>query len=286
MLKKISKEPLVHFLIAGFLLFIYFNFCSTKEFADNTIVINKTDLLDFMQFQSKAFNAKVFEEKLAQFSASEKQQLLDNYTRDEVLYRTALDLGLDQNDFVIKRRIIQKMEFILDDFDASTVEISEDSLRIYYKKHQDRYFRDAYYTFTHIFFHHDKNGAERAKAFSQSLVNRQLTAAESLPHGDRFLYHRNYSEKTTNFLENQFGQKFTEALTMLDAKEKNWQGPIPSAHGYHLIKLLNKQEAALPEFSAVVTSVQTDYLNDLKKRHKEKQIQRLITQYKIIDHVE
>ncbi len=283
MLKKITKEPLVHFLLAGFLLFVYFKISGRDSGLENTITINKETLLNFMQFQSKAFNKDVFDAKFEQFSETEKQQLLKNYIQEEALYREAVKLGLDQNDFVIKRRIVQKMEFILDDFDESLVTISQDSLQAYYQQHQQRYFQPAQYTFAHIFFKKGTNeaGLKRATAFMQSAKHQNLSTTESLPFGDRFLYHRNYAEKTSNFLESQFGTSFTQALAKMEATGTKWQGPIASDHGWHWIKLTHQSTPAFSELSAIQSTVRADYLGYLKQQHKQAQIERLIKDYRV-----
>ena len=283
MFKKITKEPLVHFLLAGFLLFVYFKFSGRDSGLENTITINKETLLNFMQFQSKAFNKEVFDAKFDQFSETEKQQLLKNYIQEEALYREAVNLGLDQNDFVIKRRIVQKMEFILDDFDASTITIAPDSLQAYYQQHQQRYFQPAQFTFAHIFFKKGINeaGLKRATVFMQSAKHQNLSTTESLPFGDRFLYHRNYAEKTSNFLESQFGIPFTQALEKMEATETKWQGPISSEYGWHWIKLTHQSTAAFSELEAIPSTVKTDYLGYLKQQHKQEQIERLVKAYKV-----
>ena len=142
---------------------------------------------------------------MAQYSEKEKQQLIQNYVQEEALYREAVKLGLDQNDFVIKRRVIQKMEFMLNDFDEAAVSVSEDSLQAYYKQHKQRYFQPEQFTFTHIFFKNNngQKALDKANAFMKLARHRNLSTAESLPFGDRFLYHRNYAEKDKQFLESQ-----------------------------------------------------------------------------------
>lgn len=279
-----AKEPLVHFLLAGFLLFVYFKIAGGNAGLENTISINKESLLNFMQFQSKAFNKAVFDAKFEQFSETEKQQLLKNYIQEEALYREAVKLGLDQNDFVIKRRIVQKMEFILDDFDASMVTVSQDSLEAYYQQHQQRYFQPAQYTFAHIFFKKGKNndGLKRAEEFMQSNKYKKLSTTKSLPYGDRFLYHRNYAEKGISFLESQFGASFTKAIAKMEATETKWQGPIPSDHGWHWIKLIHQSTAAYTELSDIQTIVKADYLGYLKQQHKAQQIAQLVEEYKVL----
>ena len=283
MLQRILKEPLLHFLFVGFLLFVYFRYYSPNSGAEDTIIVHKENLLNFMQFQSKAFNKAVFSEKLAQFSEKEKAQLINNYIKDEALYREALKLGLDQNDFVIKRRIIQKMEFLLDDFEDSTVSINVDSLQSFYAKNKHRYFQDAQFTFSHIFFKDDKiaSAIDRATAFMAKPAHQKISASESLQHGDRFLYHRNYSEKTLNFLENQFGKEFGALLTNLSTDKSKWQGPIRSMHGQHLILLRDKSAAQIPSLESIYSTVKTDYIGHLKKQHKQGQIDQLIKDYSV-----
>jgi hypothetical protein len=284
MFKKISKEPLVHFLLVGFLLFVYFKSCSNEVIADDTIIVNENQLLDFMQYQSKAFNRELFEKKFQQFSEAEKARLIQDYTKDEALYRAAIALGLNQNDFVIKRRIIQKMEFILDDFDVSTVQVDADSLTAFFEAHKHRYFEAPQYSFSHIFFDGNKvNAAQRATVFLKKANNQTLTINESLPFGDRFLYHRNYSEKTGSYLESQFDLPFTEALATLAVDKTKWQGPISSKHGQHLIKLFHKAVATIPPLEEIRTTVKKDYITYLKKRHKENQIEKLIASYKVVN---
>lgn len=283
MFKKVIKEPLVHFLLAGFMLFVYSKSCSRGSILEHTITVDKEAMLNYMQFQSKAFNRAVFEEKFDQFSEKERQQLIQTYIRDEVLYKEAVKLGLDQNDFVIKRRVIQKMEFILNDFDESNVLISEDSIQAYYSKHSERYFQQAHYTFTHIFFKKNSryDAMKRAVLFMQKEQNKSLSTAESLAHGDRFLYHRNYAEKTIQFLESQFGDDFTEALKELEVNKNKWQGPILSEHGYHLVKLIDASTSKLTDLKEIHSTVKADYLVYLKQQHKKDQINQLVKSYNI-----
>jgi len=283
MLKKILREPLVHFLVAGFFLFVYFKSCSKEYGRADTIVVDRTTLLEFMQYQSKAFQEEIFAAKLEQLTQEEKEQLIQNYIRDEVLYREAVKLGLDQNDYVIKRRIIQKMEFILDDFDPSVVDVSPDSLREYYRQNRERYFQPSQFTFTHIFFKDspEEEALGRASSFMQRKTHQQLTAEESLSYGDRFLYHRNYAEKDSRFLESQFGQTFTLALAQLEPNSKQWQGPIASEHGQHWVMLRHKEKSGIPPLSTVSELVKADYLAFLKQQRKEEQVQDLRTNYQV-----
>ena len=112
-------------------------------------------------------------------------------------------------------------------------------------------------------------------------AHQKLSASESLKYGDRFLYHRNYAEKTSSFLESQFGTAFTQALSKLQPDETAWHGPIPSTHGQHWVQLSHKQEAKVPLLMDIKNVVKMDYLNHLKNQHKQKQVKKLVENYKV-----
>lgn len=287
MFRKFVREPLVHFLFGGFLLFVYFKSCgNSQDLFSEAIHVNKESVLNYYQFQSRAFNNDLFESKFDNIPEEEKTKIINSFIRDEVLFREAVKLGLDQNDFVIKRRIIQKMEFILDDFDKSNIQISIDSLRAYYDKYQERYFDSDRFTFTHIFFKLENDTKESALAKASSFMsnkrNQQLSIEESLKYGDRFLYHRNYIDKDEIYLVEQFGKQFYNKLMNLEANEDIWQGPFLSDHGYHWIKLVNKSNSGFQDFEDISLIVKEDYIIDLKNKHKEKRIRALSEDYKVV----
>ncbi len=281
MLKKIIREPLIHFLVAGFFLFVYFRSCSTGLVREDTILVNEANILEFMQYQSKAFQEETFALKLAELPEVEKEQLVQQYIQDEVLYREAIKLGLDQNDYVLKRRIIQKMEFILDDFDTSEQEVVKDSIEAYFQREQARYFQAANFTFAHVFFKQGQQAEARAKAFMSDSQHQQLSVSASLKFGDRFLYHRNYAAKEGQFLESHFGTEFVGALEQLKMDETRWQGPISSEHGLHWVKLMHKEKAGVPPLSDIQQLVGRDYLDILRTSAKAQKIEDLIGEYTV-----
>ena len=120
---KILKQPLVHFLLGGFGLFILYNAVTPEKEDYKTIVVDKDALLNHLQFNSKAFNNDVFEQRLAQMTDDELQQTIDAYVREEVLYREAMAMGLDQEDYIIKRRMVQKVEFMTEGITDALVEV-------------------------------------------------------------------------------------------------------------------------------------------------------------------
>ncbi len=113
-LKKYYREPLLHFLAMGVFLYalaeLFVDDSSTRD--SYAIDINQASMVRFLQFQNKAFNAELALAKWQSMSPAEKQDLANDYIREEVMYREALNLGLEVDDQIIRRRLIQKIEFI------------------------------------------------------------------------------------------------------------------------------------------------------------------------------
>ena len=77
--------------------------------------------------------------------------LLATLIEEELLAREARALGLDQNDTIVRRRLAQKLTFIVEDT-SRIADPSEDELRRFHSEHAERYRTDPRITFRHIFF--------------------------------------------------------------------------------------------------------------------------------------
>ena len=102
------KEPLVQFLVIGGLLFVgYTVFAPEAEPPREQIVVGALRIQSLEQSFEATWKRPP--------TASERQGLIDDFLVEEVFYREAQNLGLDQDDIVIRRRMRQKMEFLLQD---------------------------------------------------------------------------------------------------------------------------------------------------------------------------
>ena len=129
-MKSFLKEPLVHFLAAGLGLFVLFGIVNRDEpDADpNVVTVDHDTLLTFVQYRIKAFNPTLAEEKLSSLSDDELQRLIDDYVREEVLHREAVALGLGEDDYIIRRRLVQKLEFITEGFAEAGAKVDQAAL--------------------------------------------------------------------------------------------------------------------------------------------------------------
>ena len=231
MFKKLLKEPLVQFLLIALVLLGGERWINAEDYAYDQYLIEVDDqqLLQFMQLRAKTFRPDQAEAALAALGAEERQRLVDDYARDEVLFREAMALNLDNNDQIIRRRLIQKMDYLAQGFYDEAEPLTEQDLRDYYADNQQDYKKAAEATFTHVFISTQNRPSEEAQAMADKLLD-QLNAGQvpfenASRYGERFLYNRNYVNREDDEISSHFGGYFQQAVFALSAGEQ-WQGPV------------------------------------------------------------
>src|SRR5688572_33276496 len=151
-MKKLFREPLVHFCVLGAVIFAL-NAWREKTPETPAARIEVTAVV--------IERLRVgFERQFGQApDAEELRGLVTAHIREEVLCREALALGLDRDDTIVRRRMAQKMEFLTDDL-ASAAEPENAEVRAFFEKNAARYVKPARVTFRHIYFSRDKRGAK------------------------------------------------------------------------------------------------------------------------------
>ena len=263
-MKSFLKEPLVHFLAAGLGLFVLFGIVNRDEpdTDPNVITVDHDALLTFVQYRIKAFNPALAEEKLNSLSDDDLQRLIDDYVREEVLHREAVQLGLDEDDYVIRRRLVQKLEFITEGFAEASADVDQPALRRYFDANKSDYYVEPFVTFTHIFFETEDRLREQAReAAEKKLVelNRKGVPFVDAPqHGDRFLYHVNYVERTPEYVASHFGVPMAKTIFELEPNDFIWKGPFDSPYGVHLVMLTTNEPGREPELAELEGRVRED----------------------------
>lgn len=285
---RFLRDPLLHFLVVGGLLFVAFTIIrGPVPQADDgtTITVDRAKLLTFMQYESAAFDPNYFDREFAALSPQERQALVDKYVREEALFREANALGLKQGDYVIRRRMVQKMLYLIDDAASETFAPSDEELQKYFDAHQDNFRVAPSLTFTHVFVDKEvkhPGGAEQAaKKLETELQAKGATFDDAPKYGDRYPYGQNYVKMTPDYVANQLGPGFAKALMALKPSDREWQGPIKSQFGYHIIMLTEHKPAHLPTLSEVRDQVKDDMLRDRVDSYQKKAVQDLISQYKV-----
>ena len=257
-MKKLYKEPLLHFLIIGALIFVVFSIVNKDEVdvSGNKIVVTAAEIERLSLNWSKKWNRPPTE--------SELKGLVDSYIKEEVYYREALALGLDQNDTILRRRLMQKMEFLTNDL-AELNQPDEIALNTYFLDNQEKYELPPRISFTHIYFSYDKRGAKIVEDAESVLAG--LNVVRAPEKGDSFMMQYDFVQETPFEVERLFGKGFTGELFTLGVN--TWQGPIESGYGLHLVRISEKIDSRMPELAFVIDKVRTDLMFEQKKMMNE-----------------
>lgn len=286
-LSKLLREPLLHFLLVGIGLFVLFEIVGgdAEEFDSRVIDVNRDTLLTFVQFRTRAFEPGAAAARLDAMSSEELERLIDDYVREEALHREAAALGVDKNDYVIKRRMIQSIEFVTNGFVTAAVEVSDDDVEEFYAANRHDYFIEPHVTFAHVFLSaEDRDSAEiadRADALLAELNASQAPFSHAPRYGDRFPYFVNYVERSTEFVTSHFGARMAEALFALEPSDTTWQGPFESAYGLHLVMLARKTEGRYPALNEIAEVVRRDAEREAIATLQEEAIQAIVDTYDV-----
>ena len=285
-MNKIFSEPLFQFLLIALLLLGGERLINAADYADQQyqILVDDQVLLQFMQLRAKTFKPEEAMAALTALSAEDRQRLIDDYARNEALFREAMALNLDKNDQVIRRRLIQKMDYLTQGFYDDIEPLTEEDLRVYYQEHQQSYKKPASATFTHVFISSEKRSVEEAKNLAVEL-HRQLIAEqvpfENAPgYGERFLYHRNYVNRDDDEIGSHFSNGFQQQLFDYQISDQ-WQGPVQSNYGWHLVLLVKNTPAYIPEFTEIASTVFADAQRQRQQEIKSKTIDGLVSKYTV-----
>jgi hypothetical protein len=270
-MKHWHKEPLLHFLIIGALIFVFFSIVNKDEItvSDNKIVVFAAEIERLSANWSKKWNRPPTETEL--------QGLVESYIKEEVYYREALTLGLDKNDTILRRRLMQKMEFLSNDL-AELNQPDESALNKYFLDNQEKYKLPARVSFTHIYFSLDKRGA---KAFedAKNLLS-QLNDLSAPEKGDSFMLQYDFNQETPFEVARLFGTGFTEQLFTLETN--TWQGPIESGYGLHLVRISEKIDPRMPELASVIDKVRTDLMFERRQKMNKDIYEKFKERYEIV----
>jgi parvulin-like peptidyl-prolyl isomerase len=218
-------------------------------------------------------------------SAEQRQAMIDDYAREEVLYREAKAFGLEQGDYIIRRRLVQKLEFISEGLAEAATTITEEQLSTYYDANATRYRIAPTVTFTHVFFDAERRGyaeAETAAARKLMELNGQgVPFAQAPQHGDRFPYHVNYVERTPDFVASHFGGDIAQAVFELSPDKRRWAGPFRSPYGAHLVLVAGWIEGRTPPLPEIKGRVLQDLERELIRERKDKVVAEIVKTYEI-----
>lgn len=283
-MRALLKDPLTHFLAAGALLFIIGSATKPPAPDDERIIVDRPALLEFIQYRSRAFEPRAAAALLDGMNDKARADLVREFVREEAMAREAKSLGLDANDYVIRQRMVQKVEFLAEA--AADAALPTDAeIEDYYAAHPERYTSPPAATLTHVFLSTEKRPAELARAEAVRLLNQlQVTNAgfnDATAYGDRFLFHKNYVDRTDEYIASQLGDEIRNAVFSGAAPTGRWVGPYRSDYGFHLIYVAAVTSARLPRLDEIRDVVASDLTADMKQIAIDTSIDAIVAKYKI-----
>lgn len=285
---RLLKDPLVHFIVLGGLLFAFHHqfLDDEPETSDpRTIVVGEDALLEFMQFRSRAFDPEVFRRRLAEMPPKKRQELIDDFVREEVLYREAEAMGLGENDYIIRRRLVQKLEFITESLSRKAAELTDEQVRAYFENNREDYVIEPHVTFTHVFFDAERHGEATARNLAEAkleLLNRQsVPFDEAIRHGDRFPFHLNYVDRTHDFVVSHFGETMARNIFEAEVSDRRWQGPWISPYGAHLVMITRRTEGRPATLEEIGDRVRQDAEIHRKDEMMRRTVDEMVARYDV-----
>ena len=284
-MKQLLKDPLLHFVVLGLGLFLLYQLAG-QQADDDEILIDRDALLRHLQYQSVAFDRAQFELFLDDMSARETADLIVEAAREEILYREALAMGLDRDDYIIRSRLVQKLRYLAEGFASDADTLSEEQIEAFFDATRDSYELDPYITLTHVFFNAERRGWDEARVLAeaklQELNDGPVPFDQSSAHGDRFPYFVNYIERPPQLVASHFGGGMAEALFQLPVDETSWRGPFESRFGTHLVLVTNQQPERMPSFEEVRDRVAADAQAARDRELTEAAIDEIVARYTIV----
>lgn len=274
---RLLKEPLLHFLLAGAVLFgVHAWFIRTPE----PSIANKTTKIEITAGDVRWLAENWTTQWRRPPTRDELRGLIVDYLNEQLLAREARALGLEDNDVIIRRRLAQKLSFIIDDT-TRRAEPTEQELQQYYEANARRFRSDARISFEQIYFNPQRRADARSDAegaLKQLLAEGATTWNANL--GDRLLVRSELRDETEQSVASTFGPDFARAVFALGAS--SWSGPVQSGYGLHLVRVSAMKEASDPPFSEIRERVVAEWKRERETQAKERYLAELRKKYDVV----
>jgi hypothetical protein len=272
-MKRILREPLLHFLLLGAAIFAVWGWRS-KSVPDEPSRIKITQ----GEVESMAIGFGQTWQRPP--TREELDGLIRDRVREEVYSREAMALGLDKGDLIIRRRLRQKMEFVTDDV-VALFEPTDDDLSAWLNAHPDSFRLDRSYTFTHVYLNPEKHGDNLARDAAE-LLARLTQGGDKVDEsalGDPFLLDLRFDSLPAPEIVKLFGEPFAAKLSSLSPGQ--WHGPLESGYGAHLVFVSQRTEGRLPALSEVRDAVRREWANARRLEANAKIYEAMLKRYTV-----
>jgi hypothetical protein len=272
-LKALLREPLLHFLLLGALLFAVDAWRRPAEGtnAGGEIVVSEARVRTLAQNFARTWQRPPTREEL--------DGLVEAHVREEVMVREALALGLDRDDAIIRRRLQQKVEFVSDQAAALTAP-TDAELEAYLAKNADAFRREPRVTFMQVYLDPGKRGAALQADAARLRERLAANAIDAGKAGDALmLLEARYEGVPQGEVARLFGAQFADEI--VKQPPGAWAGPLRSGYGAHLVKVEALTPAGMPSLAEVRPLVEREWTNAKRRELAQGWYATLRAKYKV-----
>ncbi len=268
-----TRDPIFIFVLFGAALAVLHGTRDAKSTStiDRRVVVSEADVAWIVEgFEKRWFRPP---------TQAERNALVRNHIKNEVLYREAVKLGLDKEDTALRRRVAMKLESLARDIGAAQPTDAE--LQAFLDENADRYATQALRSFEQVYVSTDKRKAAAkgdAGALLQALrgnPDQDLTRV-----GDMLPLEIRHPLIRAADVRAQFGDEFAKAVFALPVG--SWQGPVQSGYGLHLVRVLESKAAEPPKLGEVRMQVQRDLMLQRKDEARDAFVDALLEKYDVV----
>lgn len=261
------REPLVHFLLAGALVYALLS-GRAPDIGERRIVVN----------------AGVVEQLIGRFKQTYRRDpgpteldgLITDYVRDQAYYREALRLGLDQDDDVVMRRMRNKM-VALATSEAEAATPTDAQLQALLDAHPDRYSPEVRLSFSQVYLGAD---TDATRALAAPTLERLRGGADPATAGQTIPIPRDFANAAASEVAGVFGDAFVAGLRQQEPGA--WGGPVDSGLGLHLVRVTGRSAAAKPRLADVRQALENDWRAEALRKAEAENYRRVLAGYDVV----
>jgi hypothetical protein len=273
-LNSVLKEPLLHFLAIGAALFLFFQWRGPGSGPGSNRIVLTAGQIEHLA----AGYAKVRQHPPTE---AELKGLIDDWVREEIAVREAMAAGLDRDDTIIRRRLRQKLEFVVEDV-AEAAAPTDEELKAYLAAHADSFRIEPMVAFRQVLVNRERRGAS-AEADARAILARLKAAGGGLRidgAGDPTLLPQEVELTSRGEVARIFGSDFAQRIETISPG--TWTGPVESGFGLHLVLVKERAEGSVPGLAAVRPAVERELMAERRKRQLATMYERFLARYKVV----
>lgn len=266
------KEPLLHFLLLGALIFLAYAVFGDAGPADDEILITNAQQERLVAGFAATWNRPPTE--------PEYESILEDWIREEIAYRQGREMGLDTDDPIIRRRLRQKVELLAEDI-VSMAQPTTEELEAFLEENRADYVGEPRVSMRQVTFSTDERGDAAKLDAEQALVLLSTDSPRVNPEalGDPIPLPHRLERATLSSIASRFGRAFADSVSAIEPGA--WRGPVRSGFGLHLVIIDEYLPAEQPTLEAVERDVRRDFSNQRRKAAIDRLYEELVREYTI-----